>query len=82
MSSNKTIFYKLKELLKIIGKIILLPFEHLAEIFIVAVVLAFITLLQLSIFDIPKRYGDKIWLSNIILSFIIYYIAKKLNSKD
>lgn len=82
MSSNKTIFYKLKELLKIIGKIILLPFEHLVEIFIVAVVLAFITLLQLSIFDIPKRYGDKIWLSNIILSFIIYYIAKKLNSKD
>jgi hypothetical protein len=40
-----------------------------------------ITLLELRIFNIPRRYADGIWLTNIILAFIVFLISKK-SSKD
>lgn len=58
-----------------------MPFEHLAEIFIVSVIMAVFTLLELKIFAIPQKYADKIWLSNIILAFLIYFYTKSLKKE-
>lgn len=72
----------MKTILKVLKNIILWPFEHLVEIVIVAIILGSITTLQLRIFDIPGKYADKIWLNNIILAFLIYFISKRLTSND
>jgi len=64
--------------MKKIIKILLIPFEHLTEIFIVSAIMAFFTFLELKIFSIPQEYADKIWLGNIILVFIIYFYTKSV----
>jgi large-conductance mechanosensitive channel len=68
-----------KKILTIIGNIISWPFDHIVEIVIVSFIMGLITTLQLRFFDIPKRYSDKIWFSNIVLAFVIYFVLKKLN---
>jgi hypothetical protein len=69
---------KIKSILEILHW----PFEHLTEIILTSIIIGCVTILQLSMFNIPKNCSDKIWLSNIILSLIIYFYSKKSNIKE
>lgn len=67
----------MKKLLKILFE------PHiLSVLFIVALVMFIVTEIELKIFDIPKKYDDGLWLSNIVLTFLIYYISVWLNKTD
>jgi len=70
-----------KKIMKKIIKILVWPFEHLGEIFIISLVFACITLIEIYLFKIPNIYGDKIWLGNVILSIAIYIYSKHVNTK-
>jgi hypothetical protein len=72
----------MREILKSIGKIVLWPFEHLAEIVIVSLILACVTLLELRTFNIPDEHGDGIWLSNVVLSLMVYLASKRFDEND
>ena len=54
----------------------------LVTIFIVSVIMALVTLLELHIFNIPEGYGDKIWFGNIMLSFLIYFVSVRSRIKS
>ena len=44
-------------------------------LFTVAVIMAFVTEVEFRVFGIPRAYGDRIWLSNITLTFLIYFVS-------
>jgi hypothetical protein len=46
--------------------------EFLPVLFIVGLIMAFITGVELKIAKIPRAYEDRIWLSNIILALLVY----------
>lgn len=54
----------------------------LVTIFIVSVIMALVTLLELHIFNIPEGYGNKIWFGNIMLSFLIYFVSVRSRIKS
>lgn len=54
----------------------------LVTIFMVSVIMALVTLLELHIFNIPEGYGDKIWFGNIMLSILIYLVLVQLRIKS
>ena len=68
--------------IKFILEILHWPFEHLTEIILTSIIIGCVTILQLSMFNIPKDCSDKIWLSNIILSLIIYFYSKRSNIRE
>jgi hypothetical protein len=71
-----------REIHKIISKMVRWWFESLGGIFFVCIISGFfITLLELRIFNIPDKYADGIWLTNTILAFIVFLISKK-SSRD
>jgi len=51
-------------------------------LFTVAIVMALATTVELKLFNIPDKYADGIWLSNIILAFLIYFISVWLSKAD
>ena len=48
-------------------------------LFIVATIMAIASMIELKVFNIPSKYADGIWLSNIVLAFVIYFISVWLN---
>ena len=67
----------MKEFFRSIGRIVFWPFEHLVQIIIVSLVLAFVTFIELRIFNIPEKYAVGIWLTNTILAFIVFLFSRK-----
>lgn len=51
-------------------------------LFTVGIVMALATAIELKIFNIPNTYADGIWLSNILLAFVIYFVSVWLNKTD
>lgn len=68
--------------IKFILKILSWPFDHLTEIILVSFIIGLISFFESSMFNIPKYYWDKIWLSNIILALIVYFYSKRSNTKE
>lgn len=48
----------------------------------VAIVMVLATTIELRVFNIPEKYADGIWLSNIALAFVIYFVSVWLNKTD
>jgi hypothetical protein len=71
---------KVKDILKPIDKIATFLSKYGASIGVAVIVIGCITMLQVLIFKVPKRFFDRLWLSNVILGFVFYLMGR--NSKD
>ena len=45
------------------------------SIFTVAIIMTLVTAIELKVFQIPDKYADRILLSNIILTFGVYFAS-------
>jgi len=72
----------MKKLLKIISW----PFdwitEYLEGIVICGVVVFFATILELHVFHVPNEYADVIWISNTIITILVFIYAVNITKKD
>lgn len=71
----------MKKLLKIISW----PFDWItdnSEIVICCAVVFFATVIELYIFHIPNEYGDVIWISNTIITILVFIYAVNMTKKD
>jgi hypothetical protein len=51
-------------------------------LFTVAIIMALASMIEVRIFNIPDRYVDGVWLSNIVLAFIVYFVSVWLNKPE
>lgn len=51
-------------------------------VFFVALIMVIPTMVELKIFNIPSKYTDGILLSNIVLTFLVYFASTAINNKD
>jgi hypothetical protein len=72
----------MKKLLKIISW----PFDwvtnNLEGIVICGVIVFFATIIELHVFHIPNEYADVIWLSNTIITILVFIYAVNMTKKD
>lgn len=72
--------------MKKILKIISWPFnwitDYLEGIVICGVIVFFATILELHVFHIPNEYADVIWISNTIITILVFIYAVNMTKKD
>ncbi len=72
--------------MKKILKIISWPFDwvtdNLEGIVICGVIVFFATILELHVFHIPNKYADVIWISNTIITILVFIYAVNMTKKD
>lgn len=72
--------------MRIVRKLVDFLGEFLPVLFILGIIMALITGVEFKMAKIPKVYMDKIWLSNIILTLLVYpvsvYLYKGAKAKE
>jgi len=58
--------------MRIVKKLIDFFAEFLPVLFVLGIIMAFITEVEFKIAKIPRVYSDRIWLSNIVLASLVY----------
>jgi hypothetical protein len=56
--------------------------DNATELIICGMIIVFVTIIELYIFQIPEKYGSNIWMGNTLITILIFTIAVRAKKKE